>query len=85
METQESIINSNYAKFYVCDICNRKIHEDYMILPDAKNCDTCYKKNNIVDIVDDSQIYKNRNGAIIRDIDDGDIMCLLLAFCIFLQ
>jgi hypothetical protein len=27
-----------YAKFYTCELCNKKIHEDYFI--DDK-CDTC--------------------------------------------
>jgi len=85
METPKSIVNPSYAKFYVCVICNRKIHEDYMLFPDAIHCDNCctqnnyYTQNNVVDIIDYSQIY----GDINIDIDSGDIMCLLLALCIF--
>lgn len=48
-----------YAKFYNCNICKRKIHEDYIISPDFDKCDKCYEKFDVSDY--NTNINKNSN------------------------
>jgi hypothetical protein len=46
-----------YAMFYVCTNCNKKIHKDYMDIT-TETCDICLEQNNVVhDPYNSSQSY----------------------------